>query len=419
MIKILNKFFNSRYFKFSLVVLSAGILSSITYMRQNFEATMLTSFNLTSSQFEELYSLYGIVLTITLFLSGWVTDYFTPRLLLSFSLFVVGLFGLWFANFPAFGALKLIFLIWAMVTGLFFLSAHIKAVKIIARPEEQGRFFGGLDAGRGLVEAAVVTIAAIVFAYMLNKSGGDKAALQCVIYMYSFMCIAIALAVFFLFNRGMARPERKKVSKKGFISDTKMVLSNPLIWLMTIVMFCGWHLLWASFSISNYLQQSYQSSAAIVGIIMAAKLWMRPIGSMGGGFLGDRFSCEKIIAISMLVAILCYVALIFYPINGNDYVLTGIVLLSGITIYAVQGLIWALLGHAKIPLAVTGLAIGIISSIGYSPEMYLPLLYGSLTRHFSPAVSYQLYFGYVAIIGVGGIWAALQFKSLAGKLGTI
>ena len=149
---------------------------------------------------------------------------------------------------------------------------------------------------------------------------------------------------------------------------------------------------------------------------MAARIWTRPIAAMSSGFLGDRFSRENIIAFCMLVSILCYVALIFYPIGGNDYILTAIVLLTAISIYAFQGLAWALLGHTKIPPAITGLAIGIISSVSFFPEIYLPILYGWLSRHFSPVVSYQLYFFYVAAGSAIGIWAVLKFKALANKL---
>ena len=261
MILAMTRFVNSRYFKLSMIVLSLAILSSIIYMRQTFEATMLTSFNLTSSEFETLYTIFGIVTAITLFLSGWVTDYFSPRLLLSLPMFIIGLTGFWFANFPGYNSQKTIFIIWALATGLLFWPAHIKAVKLIARPKEQGRFFGGLDAGRGFVEAIIATIVAIIFAYIIHKGEDSKAALGSIIYIYAFLCIAISLAVFFLFDKGMAKPERRRISKKGLVADIKAVLSNPLVWLMALIIFCGWQLGWAAFSFSNYLQQSYQSSA--------------------------------------------------------------------------------------------------------------------------------------------------------------
>jgi hypothetical protein len=34
-------------------------------------------------------------------------------------------------------------------------------------------------------------------------------------------------------------------------------------------------------------------SAVAAGFITVTKLWMRPIGGIGGGFLGDRFSKER------------------------------------------------------------------------------------------------------------------------------
>ncbi len=86
-------------------------------------------------------------------------------MLISFSLIATGALGLWYSTAPSFGALVFIFGAWGLTTGLTFWAAIIKRVSMIASHDEQGRFFGFLDGGRGLIEALLATIAISLFAW--------------------------------------------------------------------------------------------------------------------------------------------------------------------------------------------------------------------------------------------------------------
>lgn len=52
---------------------------------------------------------------------------------------------------------------------------------------------------------------------------------------------------------------------------------------------------------------------------------------------------------------------------------------------------------------VTALAIGIVSLLGYLPDVFLPLLNGWLTTAYPGMHGYQLYFGYVARLLLKGM----------------
>jgi hypothetical protein len=89
-----------------------------------------------------------------------------------------------------------------------------------------------------------------------------------------------------------------------------------------------------------------------------------------------------------------------------------VVLLIGVLTYAIRGLYWSLLDECGIPLRITGLAIGLISLIGYSPDVFLPLINGWTTEHFPGLLGYQFYFSYIAAISVIGGVAALALKRM-------
>jgi len=85
------------------------------------------------------------------------------------------------------------------------------------------------------------------------------------------------------------------------------------------------------------------------------------------------------------------------------------VLMIGLLTYAVRGIFWATLESCKVPDKVKGLAIGMISLIGYSPDIYLPRLRGYLVDGYGRP-GYTIYFGAIALIGVLGALAAWRLK---------
>lgn len=159
-------------------------------------------------------------------------------------------------------------------------------------------------------------------------------------------------------------------------------------------------------------------TVVMAGTLTTLKLWMRPIGGIGGGYLGDRFSTLGVLTTALFLAALGLVALVVLPTLGHIDPRAGVamiavvVLVIGILTYAIRGLYWSLLDQCGIPLRITGLAIGLVSLVGYSPDVFLPLVNGWTTEHFPGLLGYQFYFSYIAAISVIGGIAALALKRM-------
>ncbi len=401
-----------RYFQFTLLLLAAGAIYPLLYLRQNFETPILDAFQISSSDLGNYYSMLGVVYFLCYLPSGWLADKFTPRLLVSISMIGTGALGLWFSTIPSKEVLVYIFMAWGVAAGLTFWAAMLKGVKMLAHKDEQGKFFGILDGGRGLVEAILATIAIAIFAYVLDTRGQSNAvALKQVILMYSFTCIAIGVMTFLFVRSDMATEE--KTERRGkLLQDLKFLMSIPEMWIVALVIFCGYQLFWATYSFSAFLQEGHGMSAVTAGFITVAKLWMRPIGGIGGGFLGDRYGKENILAICLAGATLGLVVMIVFPQLNTIYFMLAIVLLIGVLTYAIRGLYWAILDDCDIPLHVTGLAIGVISLIAYTPDIFLPQINGLIAARYEGVAVYHLYFGYIAVMGAIGTLAVLKLKSM-------
>jgi MFS family permease len=402
-----------RYLQLLLLVVAAGAIYPMLYLRQVYQTTMLDVFAINDEQLGYLYSSLGTLFLVSYLPSGWLADRIAPRLLICFSLIGTGLLGVWYATAPSFPMLMVIFCGWGITTGLTFWAAVIKRVNTIAH-DEQGRFFGLLDGGRGLIEALLATIAIALFAYVANTRGdGASTGFKLVVHMYAFLCIGLGVLLALVKDTESQGPAVVARTDGGnVLTDLKQLASIPELWLVTAIVFCGYQVFWATYSFAPYLQEGgFGLSAVAAGMITTLKLWMRPVGGIGGGFLGDRFSKVNILILALVLAAFSLIVLVVSPGFRNNVSLVILVLFIGVLTYAIRGLYWALLDDCNVPPRISGLAIGLISVLGYSPDVFLPLLNGYFTQKFPGALGYQIYFCCVAFMALLGAVAALVLRS--------
>jgi predicted MFS family arabinose efflux permease len=364
--------------------------------------------HITQTQLRYCSSMLGLIFMISYVPSGWLADRFSSRKLLAYSLFATALLGIWFSTMPSYNTLLIIYGAWGLATGLTFWSAHIKLVTMLAKKDQQGRFFGILDGGRGLVEALLATVAVAMFAYALSQqSGSTTIALTQVIYFYVGVLLVISPLVYWLLDDLEDITDVDAVQTKSvFREDLMVLLRRREIWLCAICLICGYQLFYATYSFSAYLQQHFGLSAVMVGTITLAKLWMRPIGGIAAGFIGDWSNPEKVLSITLVLASIALAMMAFLSATSAILLMVSVVLLVGLLTYAVRGLYWATLGGCNISKKIKGLAIGIISMIGYAPESYLPLISAALIEQYPGGLGYKIYYLIISACGLVGAYAA-------------
>jgi Na+/melibiose symporter-like transporter len=98
---------------------------------------------------------------------------------------------------------------------------------------------------------------------------------------------------------------------------------------------------------------------------------------------------------------------------GIPAVLVATVAATSVGIYAVRAVYFALLGEAPVPLAVTGSAIGLVSVIGYTPDVFMGPVMGYLLDRSPGALGHQHVFLFVAGSAIVGLIATLLFQRFA------
>jgi MFS family permease len=396
-----------RYRSLFTLIIAAGAIYPLLYLRQNFEGPLIDALGITLETLNEAGSILGIVFMLSYVPSGWLADRIDSIKLIIGSLIATGLLGLYFAQLPNPGVVKWIFAAWGITTGLTFWAALIKEVNQLAKHDEQGRFFGFLEGGRGLVEALLATAAVALFTSLLpGPESATREAMIAVIYFYSSMVLIIA-GITALMIRG----ERKitdvmDAPQTSTFDAFKEVVRNPRIWLAIICVLTGYQFLWATYSFSGYLQTQWGMSASVAATLTLTKLWMRPIGAVTAGFLGDRFQVNRILSWSLLISSAATACLAFSPHFANATLILVILIGVGLGTYSSRGLYWAILDDCNIKARHKGLAIGFISLLAFTPEIYLPKLNSILLSIWPSGGGYAAYFGFVAGCGLAGALAA-------------
>ena len=411
----------NRYFQFLLVVLAAGSIYPLIYLRSNYQESILTVYNISLERLNGIYATLGIAFMVGYFPSGWLADRFSAKKLISFSLLVCGLAGLWFAQTPSYHMVILIFVIWGIFSVFTFWAAHLKMVKMIAKNEEQGRFFGMLDGGRGLVEAILAIFALFIFQRILAR-GTIQESLQGVIYLYSFMMIGVSILIYIFVkdikpqdNKQESNQFEKKQKEKFEISHLVDVLKNKYVWLLGLIIFMGYNLAWMLFYLGGFLQTVVGVDAIRVGQIMVISLWMRPLGGTSGGFLTDRYNKFRILTIFMIVSAISLVLFATLPITAPRLIFYVLVVLIALTINMVRGIYWSLLSDCKIEDKILGLSIGFISLLGYIPDFLAPVVSTVLLTMYGPTAGQSAFFIFGAVMGIVGVVLVRVFKhQLAG-----
>lgn len=221
----------SRYLQLALIVIAAGAIYPILYLRQSYQTTMLEVLKLTNTELGVLYSILGTSFLVGYLPSGWLADRVQPRVLILISVVGTGLLGFWYATLPGYSALLVIYCGFGVTTGLTFWAATLKQVNLIARADEQGRFFGILDGGRGLVEALLASVAIALFIFATETRGAGLASgFRDVVLLYAIFCIVVGVA-YFAVSKPVAAARTASRREGSLLADIRALLRIPEVWL--------------------------------------------------------------------------------------------------------------------------------------------------------------------------------------------
>lgn len=388
------------------LILAGEAIYMLPTMRKSFQTSMEATFGLNSFQIGTLNALFGVLALVCYLPGGWLADRFSARRLLTVSLVGTGLGGFYMAGVPDYAGLLAVHAFWGVFTILTFWAALIKATRLWSAPHVQGRTFGVLDGGRGAVGAGLASIAAACFALSATVESG----LISVITVYSSACLAAGLAVWLVVPDDHATTT-DTASGARVLASIGQALRLREVWLIAVVIFCSFWLLLGTYEFPAYAERGFDRTKESGAWLGAFRDWMRPAGAIGAGVIADRITASRTIGVSFALLVVGFASLYALPPDrALIAILWSQVTATALAVFALRGVYFALLEESGIPLHLTGIAVGTISMLAFTPDIFAPLLAGWLVDNSPGTLGYRRYFGLLAGIAGAGLAAVVALR---------
>jgi len=390
-----------------LLMLAGESIYLLPYLRKAFQTSMEEVFALSATQIGSLNALFGVLALLAYFPSGWLADRFSTRNLLSFSLLSTGLSGLVLLAHPSYFWLLGLHGFWGLSSILTFWAALIKATRLWSNLKNEGRAYGLLDAGRGLVAALLLSLATLLFA----QSGSTVERLDRVLWLYSAAPLAIGLLIRFSLPRHAFRLEPAAAHHAPSPRPSwRALLSFRQIGMLAGLIFCAYWLYLGTFDFPAYAEKSLAQSKVFGAKLATFRDWMRPVGALVAGILADRFRPSRTMAVTFFLLVLSFLSLAA-GLGQVPALLWTSALSSALAVFALRGVYFASFQELAIPPQLTGLAVGFVSMVGFLPDAFSHLLSGWLIDRYPPLLGYHYYFGLLSGVALLGAIMALRLRS--------
>jgi len=391
-----------------LIIAAEMVFGLPFHTARYFRPTLLDVFGFSNAQLGKLFAVYGIAAMLAYFPGGAVADRFSARFLLSASLFATAAGGLYMATIPGAPQMAALYGYWGVTTIFLFWGALIRATRNWGDRRSQGMAFGILEAGRGLTAAVVAGVSVVIFASLMPESvelaseEERRAAFSNVILAYTAVTAFVGVLTWTLipvsYEPTGLRPNP--------LAGMAVVVRRPIVWAQAAVIICAYCGFKGADNYSLYAVQVLDMNE-VDGAKFA--LWgaiIRPVAAIAAGLIADRFDAARSIGVAFVVLLLVYLLLsMLAPGTFGTNLIYANIFISFFAVFAIRGIYFALLEENKTPRRFTGAAVGMVSLVGYTPDIFFAWIAGQILDANPGIEGFHNYFLFLAGIMLTGVVA--------------
>ena len=278
----------------------------------------------------------------------------------------------------------------------------LKATRMSGGSEIQGKLFGILEGGRGLLPMIWGMATLTLFNYL----GGEIAGIRGAILAYSGITLLAGFLILFFFKERKVEDESDASTEKGNLKEELLyVLKLPGLWLLAVMIFACYTLYCTQSYITPYFTEMFGAGASLAALIALIRTYFIAIfGGPIAGIWADKIgSTVKVLRIGLLVASISVLAYLIIPARESFLWLATIAMVVlAFSVFLTRGVYFAAIDELAIPLKYTGAAIGLASFIGFIPEAFVYTLVGHWLDSYPGITGYKIMFTYMLIVGLIG-----------------
>ncbi|MFT5959465.1 MAG: nitrate/nitrite transporter NarK, partial [Polaribacter sp.] len=400
---------------FALIVAGEAIFLLPFILMRVFKPVIRDAFLISDAQIGEAQALYGVTAVISYFFGGFIADKWEPKKLLSLSLFFTAIGGFWMTLIPSIFTLKILYAFWGVSTILLFWASLIKATRQWGNKHNQGLSFGLLDGGRGFFAASIALFGASILTYFFPEKDVEVTfnnkveTLQYIIGTITAVVFLVALFVWKTLPKELEKFETEKEFQFNFKKAFSLMKQKKVIF-HSIIIFCAYCSYKLTGVYGTYAKDVWNYSLEEATYFAVFIQYLRPIAAISIGWIADKYLPSKIIVPSFSVLIFASAILGFGFFNAQPVFLSFIIFIfMALGTYSLRGLYFAIIEETKTPIQMTGTLVGIISVIGFTPDIFMSLFIGYMLGEKPSLTEYQHLFTIFTLIPIIGLIAALGF----------
>ncbi len=381
----------------------------ILFSRGSYYDAFMEAFHVTNTQFGFMSTVALAISSASYFIGGILADKVHPRLLVTFSFIATGLCNFALGFFPSYGITLLLYGIMGASTTLTFWGSFLKLTRQFGRTVgSESKSFGAMEGTRSVFSIVAATFAVFMFSRFDNSVSG----LRFVMWMYAAMLVIFGILAFFAFDDKGDESKEDVINKENPFKLLLLCLKDPNIWLVGLMAMGGYTV---GSVIGSYLgtfgRSAFGISVATAAYVGLMNQWFKPVGNFSVGFFGDRFGPSKVILFLNIVLTCIALFFAFIPKTSALLVVFLIVIAIEITLTgAFRGQMYAPMRECRVPMNLTGSAIGFYATLIYATDAILPPILGQWLDNLPMEVAWRNIFLLVAAFGILGIVTSALFR---------
>ncbi|HDU8592029.1 TPA: MFS transporter [Proteus mirabilis] len=397
----------NKWGKLCFLILGGGTIFKLSSMKDVFYVPMQQDWGLSNTQIGFGFTIYAIIQTIGLFSSLHIADRFSKKILLPAGLIGVGLCGAYLSTLPPFTGYLIAFGAMAFFGEVVYWPVLLKSVRLLGNKEEQGRMFGFLEAGRGVVDVLVASGALYIFVLF----GEGKTGMQAGLIYYTLATIIVGIITYFIVdNDDKKETSSASEANRQVLEGIKNVVKCPNLWLASMSIFFVYSAYCGLTYFIPFLKDIYALPIALIGAYGIINQYaLKMIGGPLGGFLADKVAKSPTIYLkwTFLLSAIAMAIFIMLPHDSmNVYLGMTATLGFGAIIFSQRAIFFAPMDEIGTPRQYAGSAMAFGCIIGYMPSMFAYALYGSLLDNFEGIQGYNYVFSIMVTFSLLGFICA-------------
>lgn len=392
------------------IVSCGAVVVYLTFLiRYVFHEPVLEGLQVTNEQLGILYGLYGTTATICYLPGGILADKIRVKYLTAAGYFMSAILTFWYATLPSYNQLMIIFPLMGVATTLIFWGIRYKAVRLVSTDVSYSRNIGISYGIVGVIGLVVNFISMGIF----NMAASSSSGLLSVLMFYAALNLAFGVASILLVPR--FKDEIVSARKKFSLMEVVAAVKHPGVWLTTLCMFFL-YIVYTSLSYTvPYLQGVFGAGAVLVAVIGNIRMYGISLFSSPiiGAVSTKVKSPSKVILVCMIITAACLFLLPAMPeVAGFMMMATILIMVLSFFLSGAYGITSAMMTETRVPLVIFGSASGILSVIGFIPDMFVHPIAGRWLDELGNAAYSRIFIllGVSALLAMLCALAALLYK---------